>query len=388
MLFADAPINVSAAIAQPNFVLNTNMPVSASAMFSYGASRFVVGVRADGSGKPGIAESTDNGMTWATKDQSYAGLTIAALDSIHGATNGSTVYLAIAHGSSGTTIRVLTFDMASGAYTSTSPDLVGASGYDNGHGLACSNGDYCYFSRQSGHPVMNRLSSGAWSSDVVLDAIHDAGLSYPLAASVEDRSGDVHLYYGRAEPVFALDYVKISGLSASGPVTVKSGAQFIYDVVIYSGKQYLAWGTGFFPSPMWIIESDSDTNPAVWSDVLIDSTNVGGVGNASMSDASLFVDGATVNLFYSAIKATTPRAQQIWYSQLVSGAWSTPVLAYDAALNPPSTQAFATQNLSGIDVCRTGTAAYACAMNAINATGGTNVYFMSASAVTRRSYAF
>lgn len=386
MLFASAPTNVTSAVAEPDFAINDG--AISSFAFSYGTKRFVLGLGADVGGNCGIAESADGGATWAIKDPSYPGL--VSTFGMVGSANGSTIYVAIQVATA--TLRVLTFDMVTGVYTSTSPDLVATDPVDNGFGIANSIGDYYYFSRQTDStlgsqvPMMYILSAGSWSSGVRLSA-NDGFFNLFNACACVDSNDDIHVYWMTDGLPFDLAYTKISGSSFPPSTIVKSGNTSVFRAVCFGGKQYISWSANSL-SEQWVIVGDSDTNPTSWSDTQIDIANIGGA-SAQARNAAFVPDGTTLNLFYSAIAfGASPHVQQIWHSRLVSGLWSTPALAYDAQANPPSAQAFATQLISGIDVCLTGTAAYACAMNAINATGGLNVYFMSAGAAARRSYAF
>lgn len=372
MLFANPPLNVSTDTGATSFNIDSQMRTPV--MFTYGASsRFILGLNASGT-KCGIAGSFDGGATWAIQHASYAGLA-ASVGDVLGCAFGSTIFVAQVFGVGNKTLRVLMFDMASGLYTFTSPDLSGISSYENGLGFAPANGAFYYFSRQSSRPVMNILSLGSWSANITLDTINDGNLNYGDACACQDNSGDIHLYWSQLG-TSAIVYSKISGTSHTSPVTVKSSGEIIYDVVCFGGKQYIAWSKGPIPRQQWVIEADSDTNPGAWTDILIDDVNVG-VNSTNPLDASLVVDGSTLNLFYSAIKGPATRVQQIWQSQRISGAWSTPTSAFDAATNPPSSQPINSQFLTGVDVCLTAAASYACAMNAVNDTGFTNAYFMS-----------
>ena len=342
MLFTAEPVNISLAVSASSATAGVSFNAGTSGLFARDGVLFAV-LRGVSGAKPGIAFSLDTGATWSLADTGYAlpDATAILADSL-----GDSIVFAAQNGSE---FAVVTFDMATRVYTSTSStvDVSGVGlifqGFAGG-GLA-SNGDYYLFvtyvdiSDFSAGPLAYYvLSSGVWSARIALDSA--SSFLETDCVTVRDSAGAVHQFYrhlasndGVHPFPIQLRHVKpggspdmIQSIPAIGTNFRASGA------IAWQGALYLSNTKN--ESLQHAFVSDSDTAPTTWADVEIDSNPLPSISGIGLGKFVADETNGLLYVFYVGPNSNST-SLSLWYSVLSGGVWATPVLAYDIADNPP-----------------------------------------------------
>lgn len=337
MLFDSEPINATLSAG-----LATAKPVPFSRarhLFVSGTTLYWAVLSVSGSA-PGILQSTDGGNSWTVADSGYS---LPDADHIRMDTLGDVLYMAC---QIGTAVVVVTFDMATGAYTSTSPTLTiaGATvdqGFQDHIALAVDSSGvaylFCSFLDVSdftaGPLAYYRLIAGAWDSVfTVLDSqAVDMGRE---AINLRDSAGAVHLFYRHMDSNDGvhfdteLRHVKIGGSPSTIDSLISGGhSADLFDAAVFGGVIYLSNTRDSFDQ--YVFVSDSDTAPTSWSEVQIGSTFTGGL----QPFLGGFVAGAALTLYFVVRNGATISTI---YSSTLDGSWTSPALEYDREANPPA----------------------------------------------------